>query len=58
MTTGQCYLLELCVPDVVVNEKNTRDNAEHFVQQVNLGDSVLSLPCMFDQESNEADIRV
>ena len=38
---NETCLLESSVPDVVIDEEYTCDNAEHLVKKVNFGDGIL-----------------
>ncbi len=38
-------LLEVFLPDFMIDEQDTGHNAEHLVQQVHLCDRVLLVPC-------------
>ena len=51
-------LLEIGLPDFVINEQNTGNNSEHFVQKIHFGDRILSLSGVLDKQCDQADVGI
>ena len=52
------HLLEICVPDIMVDQQHPGYDAEHFVKQVDFGECVGHLARVLDKEGDETDVRI